>query len=110
MSRDLKREQALALVTGQLPETLPAIEDGWRIRQAFGHKTWKLAPPRVQGLVRVLAWVPATLFFGFVATTCALSFRFLGGTFWYLWLGQAKVFVTSVAAVGVALGRASTRL
>jgi hypothetical protein len=101
-----------ALVPGeeQLPERLLPTPDGWRIRRSVGHRTWQLAPPRAQPLVRVLAWTPVVALVGGVVSIQLVG-HFHGG-FWWVWmLGKGGVFkVGLVGAAGKALGRLSGRL
>src|SRR3954447_336849 len=92
----------------RLPGRLAAVEKGWRIRRATVNRTWELAPPRAQPLVRVLSWGPYAFA---AASVLAVVLRAHTG-FWLLWVlgkgGLAKVSL--VAAGGVALGRLSARL
>jgi hypothetical protein len=90
-----------------LPERLPPVEHGWRIRQAFGSATWRLAPPRAQPLVRLLSWVPAVGVFGAFTSACVVvAARGHLLLPWYLMAAKGGTLkIGLVGAAGAGLGR-----
>src|SRR5947207_14389969 len=101
MADDPSREQGMVPAGESLPDRLPPVPQGWPIRRCHGHRSWQLAPPRAQPVVRVLAWTPFALTVGAIV---ALQVGGHGSAFWIWWMiGKGGVVkVGSVTAAGVA--------